>query len=63
LYRDCEQHSELVAAGWIPLPTTKRDVLRSPGRFMERLREAYERGMQRAVYEGPGEGRAARVGE
>lgn len=59
-YRDQEQTSELIAAGWHPLPTTKRDVLRTPGRFIERLRETYERALQRRLHEPPGEGEPAR---
>lgn len=58
-YRDQEQLSELVAGGWHPLPTTKRDVLRTPLRFIERLRETHALAKQRAALEGPGDGRAS----
>ncbi len=59
-YRDAEQLSELVAAGWSPLPTTKRDVLRTPARFIARLQETWERAKRRRLYEGPGEGEPSR---
>jgi hypothetical protein len=58
-YRDQEQTSELVAAGWHPLPTTKRDVLRHPLRFIERLRQTRALAAARVAREGPGEGRPA----
>ena len=58
-YRDNEQISELIAAGWMPLPTTKRDVLRHPLRFIERLQETRALAERRVAVEGPGQGRPA----
>ncbi|MBK7862446.1 MAG: type IV toxin-antitoxin system AbiEi family antitoxin domain-containing protein [Archangiaceae bacterium] len=55
-YRDNEQSGELVAAGWHPIPATKRDVLARPLDFVARLQKARDLATTRREHEPPGEG-------
>lgn len=60
-YRDHDQGSRLVAAGWMPLVSTRDELDNHPLRLMERLRVTFERAKARAEVEGPGEGEVART--